>query len=84
MNKPIGIDWMAASISIEEAMNDDGSGKTYVENEHLLALPINGALMYYVDELACFELATRNEPDFVLRFDELERFAPYAEWERAS
>ena len=78
------MNWMAAAITIAEAMNDTSTsdGASYVEDEHLLALPVNGALMYYVDELACFELATRNEPDFVLRFDELERYAPYAEWER--
>lgn len=78
------MDWLAASISIEEAMNDDGSGKTYVENEYLLALPINGALMYYVSELAYFELAYQSEPDFIQRYGKLYRDAPHIEWERQS
>jgi hypothetical protein len=76
------MDWLAASVAIAEAMNDDGSGKTYVESEYLLALPINGALMYYVDESAYFKHAYHSENENPVRFDELEQYAPYAEWER--
>lgn len=78
------LDWMAAAVAIAEAMCDTSDGESYNENEHLLALPFNGALMYFVDELAHFDLACKYESDTTARFETLERDAPGIEWERAS
>ena len=55
MNQPL--DYLNAAVAIAEAMCDTGS-ECY-ENEHLLALPFNGAMMFYVDEMAYFELAAQ-------------------------
>lgn len=80
MNSFLHFDWMDAAVAIAEAMcNTDIDGE-FNESEYLLSLPINGALMFYVDDLAYFELATRNGSDSWGSMRSLERDAPQIEW----
>ena len=80
MNKPL--DYLNAAVAIAEAMCDTSTDGAYNESEHLLALPINGAMMFYVDDMAYFELAARGVSDTRVIMRTLERDAPRVEWER--